>query len=157
MSHRRRAVVPLAAGALAALVALPVPAPAGEGGPLLRFARFDLNRDGRITAEEARAVGTVRFLRLDGNADGAVTRAEMAGALERWLGRAPARARLERVFARLDRNGDGRVERVEFEEAVRYRFRRADRDGDGVVSWAEVEAARRGRNAPRGDEDGDAR
>lgn len=143
----------------AALVGAAVPAGSADAagqGAWRWFARHDLNRDGRITAEEARAVGTVRFLRLDADGDGVVTRREVRDATG-WAMRPRAAAFIERRFASFDGNGDGRVERAEFETAARERFRRADRDGDGALSWDEVVAAHRALTAPRTDEDDDAR
>jgi len=57
------------------------------------FERFDSNRDGQITREEARNSVKARFARMDANGDGTVTRAERKA------------LRKARRFERMDLNG----------------------------------------------------
>ena len=70
------------------------------------FDKIDIDKDGAITREEARAAHARRFERLDANKDGTVTLEEF-------------QAIAERRFARHDLNGDGRVTREEMAEAKR--------------------------------------
>lgn len=70
------------------------------------FDKIDINKDGAITREEARAVHARRFERLDANKDGTISLEEF-------------QAIAERRFARHDLNGDGRVTREEMAQAKR--------------------------------------
>jgi hypothetical protein len=142
----------LAIAVAAALAAGTVPAVAGQGmghgapgGPLME--RLDLDGDGAIDREEARAFGDRRFEEWDRKGDGAVTEAEMIEAIQARIAR-----RFGRMFARLDENGDGRLERAELAAGGTALFDRIDADGDGRVSIEEVRAGwlagrRDGRNA----------
>ncbi len=78
------------------------------------FDKIDINKDGAITREEARAAHARRFERLDANKDGTVSLEEF-------------QAIAERRFARHDLNGDGRVTREEMAEAKgKHHKRKAD-------------------------------
>ncbi len=75
------------------------------------FDKIDINKDGAITREEARAAHARRFERLDANKDGTVSLEEF-------------QAIAERRFARHDLNGDGRVTREEMAQAKREHHKR---------------------------------
>ncbi len=75
------------------------------------FDKIDINKDGAITREEARAAHARRFERLDANKDGTVSLEEF-------------QAIAERRFARHDLNGDGRVTREEMAGAKREHHKR---------------------------------
>ncbi len=75
------------------------------------FDKIDVNKDGAITREEARAAHARRFQRLDANQDGTVSLEEF-------------QAIAERRFARHDLNGDGRVTREEMAQAKRAHHKR---------------------------------
>jgi len=78
------------------------------------FDKIDIDKDGAITREEARAAHARRFERLDANKDGTVSLEEF-------------QAIAERRFARHDLNGDGRVTREEMAEAKgKHHKRKAD-------------------------------
>lgn len=78
------------------------------------FDQIDINKDGAITREEARAAHARRFERLDANQDGTVSLEEF-------------QATAERRFARHDLNRDGRVTREEMAQAKRaHRNKQAD-------------------------------
>ncbi|HEY0326023.1 MAG TPA: EF-hand domain-containing protein [Allosphingosinicella sp.] len=124
-----------------------------------RFARLDVNRDGSVTADEARQARQARraerqgqmFDRLDANHDGAISREEfgqrqaMRG--ERRGGRGMMRgmrrggprgeARAARMFG-----GDGVVTREEFRARALQRFERLDTNRDGTITAAERQEAR---------------
>ena len=70
------------------------------------FDKIDIDKDGAITREEARAAHARRFERLDANKDGTISLEEF-------------QAIAERRFARHDLNGDGRVTREEMAQAKR--------------------------------------
>ena len=133
-----------------------------------RFARLDANRDGRVTADEARQAGEARraerqgqmFDRLDANRDGAISREEfgqrqaMRG--ERREGRAMRggrrgmhrmggmQARGARMFG-----ADGVVTREEFRAQALQRFERLDANRDGTITAAERQEARQRLRAER--------
>lgn len=140
--------------------------------------------DGRLSYPEMRARAHERFARMDVDRNGRVDRAERADArTERRQARASRREaggavltreaflrRAEMRFARLDVDRDGRLTRDErqarrerlgragdarrggreltlasLDERLRRRFDRMDRDDDGFVTRDERREARRGR------------
>ena len=98
------------AGAMAFGLALASTASLSAGAQQSRHGKFfdkiDINKDGAITREEARAAQARRFERLDANQDGTVSLEEF-------------QAIAERHFARYDLNRDGRVTREEMAQAKR--------------------------------------
>ena len=124
-----------------------------------RFARLDLNHDGRATAEEARQAAEQRraqhaghaFERLDANRDGSISRAEFDQArsqmrehrAERGAERGPRAGfrggrrggpgmRGERMFGE-----QGFVTREQLRERALARFDRLDANRDGTLTAAE--------------------
>ena len=134
-----------------------------------RFARLDLNNDGRATPEEARQAGEQRraqragrmFERLDLNRDGSVSRAEFDQARSQLRER-----RTERRAERGERRGmrgmrgprrgpgagadggrrlfgeQGFITREQMRERALARFDRLDSNRDGVLTVAERQQAR---------------
>lgn len=125
-----------------------------------RFARLDLNHDGRFTSEEARQGAEQRraeragraFERLDLNRDGNLTRAEFDQAraqlreqrTDRRTERGPRRGmrgmrgmRGQRLFGE-----QGFVTREQFEQRALARFDRLDADRNGTLTAAERQQAR---------------
>jgi Ca2+-binding EF-hand superfamily protein len=132
-----------------------------------RFARLDVNNDGRATAEEARQAAETRraeragraFERLDLNRDGSITRAEFDQArsqlreqrAERRAERGPRMAmrghrrggpgmrgmRAQRLFGE-----QGFVTREQMRERALARFDRLDANRDGTLTVAERQQAR---------------
>lgn len=128
----------LATGSLAAAAG-----PTGHGGRMLE--RLDLDGDGAVSRDEARAFGDARFQRWDRDSNGVVTEAEMIEAAQERIA-----ARVGKMFARMDRNGDGRLERAELDAMGSARFERMDADGDGRISIEEIRARWRGRHGGMG-------
>jgi hypothetical protein len=90
-----------------------------------RFAKLDLNGDGRLTQDELNAATS------GGDPEANVRR--------------PRTGFSARAFERADANGDGVVTRQEAEKQTRDRFKTLDANADGTVSRDEM-AADRGRN-----------
>jgi Ca2+-binding EF-hand superfamily protein len=131
-----------------------------------RFARLDLNSDGRATREEARQAAQQRreqamarqFERLDANRDGSISRAEFVQARSerreqraergergpragmrgmRHRGPGGAGMRGERLFGE-----QGFVTREQMRERALARFDRIDANRDGTLTAAERQQAR---------------
>lgn len=107
------------------------------------MARYDTNRDGRITTEEASAARIQRFDRADLDKDGQLTASE-ASQLNDDISRAGRGGRMARQrsdpFTQLDVNGDSSISRSEFEASDSQLLARADLNGDGVVERSEIDA-----------------
>lgn len=125
-----------------------------------RFARLDLDNDGRVTAEEARQAAQQRhaqmagrmFERLDADNDGSISRAEFDQGHSRMQAHrgdrrgmrgmrgprgGPGGMRAMRMF------GDqGFVTRDQMRERALSRFDRLDANSDGTVTAAERRQAR---------------
>lgn len=120
-----------------------------------RFQQLDANRDGRVTADEARQVRQAGraerqgrlFDRLDANRDGSLSREEFAarGQMrgERGAGRGMggmrggAEGRAMRMFGE-----DGVITAEEFRARALQRFERLDANRDGTVTMAERQQVR---------------
>lgn len=127
--------------AAALLIAVPAIAIAKEDGERghhrkhgAPFERLDTDKDGKVTAEEAKAGSAKMFERADRNGDGVITADE-----------AP------RLFERIDADGDGKITADELAANAASRIMRADANGDGVVTKEEADAARDKMKAMRGE------
>lgn len=105
--------------------AAPAPTPVD-----LRYA--DLNRDGRVTMQEALASGRQTFHRQDRDNNDVITRREAGPS-----------------FGRRDVNNDGRVSMREYQRAVRAQFARLDTNRDGQLGRYEL-GYRTGPSRPAG-------
>jgi Ca2+-binding EF-hand superfamily protein len=132
-----------------------------------RFARLDVNNDGRATPEEARQAHEQRrgeragrmFERLDANSDGSISRAEFDQARAQRSERRTERG--ERRGMRHGRGGmrQGRGERLfgeqgfvtrdQMRERALARFDRMDANSDGTLTAAERREARQQRMQER--------
>jgi len=131
------------------------------------FDRLDVDRDGRITVEEAararsaklhtakptRREGSSLFARADGNKDGMITRAEFDSAVA--SGRLKLRhaamrgSQIVRLFDSADTAKQGRISLEEAQQAELRRFDAADLNHDGVLTPDERRQAARSNRAKR--------
>ena len=174
----------LVASAAAAFIAAPAIAQPQLGAGFTRadvesrvrnmFARVDVDRDGYVTEDEARAVQPAapmrrgirggprggnreaQFARLDADGNGVITRSEF---LQPRAGGGRRGMRADRgqrgglrlhAFARLDSDRDGRVSLAEATSARLRAFERLDMNRDGRVTPDERRARRAARQADRG-------
>ena len=127
--------------------------PATEGrqgrrhNPNRVFQKADLNRDGKISADEWKRKPEA-FSRLDQNHDGFITQDEAQSGARRRLERKGRRG--EKAFGRMDTNNDARISRDEW-KGTSDMFDRLDSNHDGVVTRDEL--PRRGKRGKRGDGD----
>lgn len=164
----------IAAGGIAYAQTTPPPAPMAK--PL----KGDANSDGRVTRAEFLKQAETRFARLDVNRDGTLTREEARAGHRMGGKRGPGAAGRYGAVAqdgtppapgmggqrmgggrrgggmmRLDTDGDGRVTRAEFDAQSGAMFARMDTNRDGTVDKAEMAALPGGgRMATRADRDG---
>lgn len=131
---KKRYLAAVAALALVPAVAFAHGGHDGERRGGKRMERVDTDKDGKVSADEARAASAERFKRIDVNGDGVITPDE-----------APA------MFERPDANGDGKVTPDELAALAEARLLRADADGDRAVSKEERKAARDKWKERRGD------
>lgn len=162
-----------------AAIAQPAPGPRGDRDADVtrqqvierideRFARLDLDRDGRVTPDEARQAHEQRrgeragrlFERLDANRDGSVSRAEFdqarAQRAERRAERGERRGmRMMRGHHRRGMRGmrmfgeQGFVTAEQMRERALARFDRADANRDGTLTAAERRQAHEQRRERR--------
>lgn len=110
------------------------------------FGRYDLNYDGKVTADELPNKTT--FARFDLDKDGAITLAEY----QKVSGKAAAggeavtasrglSSQIESMIKAVDKNADGQITKEEAAGAPW--FTKLDQDGDSVVSAAELTLMRR--------------
>ncbi|MGZ8362666.1 MAG: EF-hand domain-containing protein [Caulobacteraceae bacterium] len=97
----------------------------------------DVNKDGRVTLQEAQQKVAKRFALRDRDHDGRLTPAEFSAARAHKAGKhsgpgmRPMKIRANR-FAKLDLNRDGFVTLDEMQMKVAKRFAKHDRDRDGA-------------------------
>ena len=127
--------VPGVAGRDAAVTRADALARAGQ-----RFARMDVNQDGKLDSADREARRTAAFDRIDANKDGQITRAEFSAERPRmgWRGRGDSKGGEARGMGEGHmggRHGGGR------HMGGRMLMRMADADRDGTVTLAEMNTA----------------
>lgn len=104
---------------------------------------IDLDGDGAVSQEEARAYYAWLFKLLDRNGDGAITKLEFIKALgpgRMQISLSERTTKIERLgvlFSRLDKDGDEQIDGAEFMGACDNHFASADANGDGIVTLEE--------------------
>lgn len=100
---------------------------AGMGAQMLeRVVQMDLNKDGAVSKDEARAARLAQFAKLDANKDGAIDASERPTDRE------------ARRFTAADADGDGKVTQAEWLNAPYPLFDRFDANHDGVIDAQEL-------------------
>jgi hypothetical protein len=129
----------LGVAGLAALLATPALAQRGGERP-----NPDANGDGIVTRAEVDADVAKRFARMDVNKDGKVDKAdrEAAMAARGGEGGGDGKRKERRGPMRADADGDGAVTLAEMRAAAGRMFERVDADKDGKLTAAEREAVR---------------
>jgi Ca2+-binding EF-hand superfamily protein len=116
--------------------------------------RFDANKDGKITAQEADAAHAARFAKMDLNKDGFIDASEARNAKkDRWEKMKERRAAKDggkRMDGRAggygmmaaDANGDGKITKAEYDAAAMGKgsFEDKDFNKDGVIDKADWDA-----------------
>lgn len=96
----------------------------------------DLNKDGKLTRDEAEQMAVKHFSRLDKNADGQVDTAELSGDEEHKA------AKYNLMLRQVDGNNDQIVTSAEFIAYSLNKFDTTDSDKDGVLTEEERQAGR---------------
>lgn len=143
-TRRRDARPRLAAGAAFAIalgVLASPPALAQDDSAMDReFALMDLDKDGRISAQEHANGARQMFESMDADRDGQVTAAEMQAVLQPAAGASeqPGTRSAEAMIKVVDADGDGRLSAIEHSRATRAQFEKMDPNSDGFLTMAEL-------------------
>ncbi|TNE57635.1 MAG: hypothetical protein EP340_08075 [Alphaproteobacteria bacterium] len=109
-----------------------------------RFTEVDINKDGKISAEERDAAKQKRFDEIDTNHNGKVTAKEMEAHHQ-----AKEAERRKARFDEMDKDGNGTLSVDELEGGKGDRFAGADADKDGYVTKEEMKKAHHDRQGDR--------
>lgn len=108
------------------------------------MAFVDANKDGVITRDEATAMRDMRFGRFDLDKNGEVTAEEAINSIiKRFEGE------VRRKVRSFDENGDGKVSKAEFDAPALERFTQHDLNGDGKLTSDELPRHMQGRSGMR--------
>lgn len=105
------------------------------------FARMDVDRDGRVSAQEHAMGSRGMFVAMDANKDERVTAAEMTAAQAKITGESDAggMTSAEKIKV-VDGDGDGVLTAAEHAAGSKALFEKMDRNNDGRLSRREFEA-----------------
>jgi Ca2+-binding EF-hand superfamily protein len=103
-----------------------------------RFAAKDVNKDGKLSADEVPHMPEAWFKQLDTNKDDALSQEEFLsrGPGHRGDGKGFERGP-QRWLEKLDANKDGQLSKAEAKSASDEHFRRMDRNADGYIAQDE--------------------
>lgn len=106
------------------------------------FRTMDMNKDGKVSADEHAAASKKVFDVMDANRDGRVTAAEMGAALHRVTGKKAKKSDMsaaEKIKV-IDADGDGILTAEEHAAGSRAMFEKMDTDKDGFLTKTELAA-----------------
>lgn len=112
----------------------------GQGGQGGMLARYDTDKDGKVSLSEYEAGRQMMFGRLDADGNGAVTFAEL-DAMAQKMGDDPrAQMMIKRMDAlkAADANGDQAISADEYKAAVDAEFKNLDKNADGFLTADEM-------------------
>ena len=106
------------------------------------FRSMDMNKDGKVSADEHAAASKKMFDTMDGNKDGKVTAAEMGAAHQRVTGRKAKKSDMSAAgkIKVIDTDGDGILTAEEHAAGSRSMFEKMDTDKDGFLTKSELAA-----------------
>lgn len=137
-----RKTTALALAGLATLATLAHTAHANPGKSDAEFAKMDINKDGRVSADEHATGAKQMFDAMDANKDGKVTAAEMDAAHERVTGAKATGAEMsapEKIKV-IDKDGDRILSAAEHASGSQAMFEKMDTNKDGQLSRIELAA-----------------
>jgi len=105
------------------------------------IARLDTAGNGYVTRDEYLAAAQGRFARIDVDADGKLTADELAGSHRHAKPDGAHGDHSQSRFEKLDSNHDGVVTREEFMAAASEKFAKLDAAGDGKVTAEDIETS----------------
>jgi Ca2+-binding EF-hand superfamily protein len=110
----------------------------GQGGGMM--ARYDTDKDGKVSLTEYEAGRQMMFQRLDADGNGTLTFAELDAFAQKMGDDPRAQMMLKRIDAlkAADANGDQAVSADEYKAAVDGEFKTLDKNGDGVLTEDEM-------------------
>jgi collagen type III alpha len=131
-------------------LSLPGGAPAPETGRRIveLFERLDLDKNGKLSRDEAKGPLAEIFERADQNKDGAIDKDEFRRVADRLMppggtppGQGDVARRIVEMFQRLDANNDGKISKDEAKGPLLEGFERFDANGDGFIDKDEARRA----------------
>ena len=103
---------------------------------------MDINKDGKVSAEEHAAASKKMFDMMDANRDGKVTAAEMTAAHQRVTGKKAKKSDTSAAgkIKVIDTDGDGILTAEEHAAGSRAMFEKMDTNKDGFLTKDEIAA-----------------
>ena len=111
----------------------------GHGGGMI--ARYDTDKDGKLSLAEYEAGRQTMFTRIDADGNGALSFAELDAAAAKADG--PMAQMMQSRIAAIkagDTNGDQSISADEYKAVVDAEFKKLDANGDGFVTSDEMQA-----------------
>jgi len=110
----------------------------GQGGGMM--ARYDADKDGKVSLSEYETGRQMMFQRLDADGNGSLTFAELDAFAQKMGDDPRAQMMLKRIDAlkAADANGDQAISADEYKAAVDAEFKNLDKNGDGVLTEDEL-------------------